>query len=106
MRSFLFAIMAFGLGRSCTVSHARAETWKPAPSPLKTRYAEKVSTREIPLYEFYPRPMMTRHKEGNWWSTLFGGDTPEVLGPLKEQPGILRVEFAPDGTIQPVDPRL
>jgi hypothetical protein len=45
-------------------------------------------------------------KEGHWWSTLFGGDTPEVAGPLKEQPGLLRVEFAPDGTIHPLDPRL
>ena len=47
-----------------------------------------------------------KDKEGNWWSTLFGGDTPEVAGPLKEQPSILRVEFASDGTIHPLDPRL
>ncbi len=45
-------------------------------------------------------------KEGRWWSTLFGGDTPEVCGPLNQQPGIVRVEFAPDGTIHPLDPRL
>jgi beta-xylosidase len=47
-----------------------------------------------------------KDKEGNWWSTLFGGDTPEVSGPLKEQPSIVRVEFAPDGTIHPLDPAL
>jgi hypothetical protein len=47
-----------------------------------------------------------KDKEGNWWSTLFGGDTPEVAGQLKEQPGIVRVEFASDGTIHPLDPRL
>jgi len=47
-----------------------------------------------------------KDKEGNWWSTLFGGDTPEVSGPLKEQPSIVRVEFAPDGTIHPLDPTL
>jgi hypothetical protein len=45
-----------------------------------------------------------KDKEGNWWSTLFGGDTPEVAGPLKEQPSVVRVEFAPDGTIHPLDP--
>ena len=47
-----------------------------------------------------------KDKKGDWWSTLFGGDTPNVAGPLKEQPGIVRVEFAPDGTIHPLDPRL
>jgi hypothetical protein len=50
--------------------------------------------------------MFFQDNEGNWWCTLFGGDTPDVSGPLKEQPSILRVEFAPDGTIHPVDPRL
>ena len=43
----------------------RAEVkWKPAPSPLTTRYAESVSPRELPLYQFYPRPMLTRHHDG------------------------------------------
>ena len=47
-----------------------------------------------------------KDKEGNWWSTLFGGDVPEAAGPLDQQPSIVRIEFAPDGTVHPFDPRL
>ena len=64
MRTVLCAIGVLGLGLSCVASHAGEEKWKPAPAPLKTRYAERVSPKEIPLYEFYPRPLMTRHHDG------------------------------------------
>jgi hypothetical protein len=64
MRTILCAIGALGLGLSCVASHAGEGNWKPAPSPLKTRYAESVTPQEIPLYQFYPRPMMTRHHDG------------------------------------------
>src|SRR6266511_2030931 len=43
-----------------SLSPARAQ-WKPAPGPLKTRWAAKVSpTNALPLY---PRPQMVR---ANW----------------------------------------
>jgi hypothetical protein len=50
--------------------------------------------------------MFFTDKQGNWWSTLFGGDAPEVAATLNQQPGLVRIEFAPDGTIHPLDPRL
>jgi len=36
--------------------------------------------------------------EGNWWSTIFGNDK---SAPLRERPGILRIEFDADGHIRP-----
>ncbi|HEY3321013.1 MAG TPA: family 43 glycosylhydrolase [Planctomycetota bacterium] len=68
MRNLVCASIFFAL---CTLSLAGEEKWKPAPSPLKTRFAEKVSTREVPLYEFYPRPLITRHHDGRNLSGLW-----------------------------------
>ena len=45
--------------------------------------------------------MFFQDKAGNWWSTLFGGDR---LAPFEQRPALVRVEFAPDGTIHPLDP--
>lgn len=64
MRTILWTIGVLGLWLSGVPSPAGEGKWKPAPSPLTTRYAESVSPRELPLYEFYPRPMMTRHHDG------------------------------------------
>jgi xylan 1,4-beta-xylosidase len=38
-----------------------------------------------------------RDKEGNWWCALFGNDSQSAW---REKPGIVRVEFAPDGRVQ------
>jgi len=35
-------------------------------------------------------------KQGNWWCTFFGNDN---AAPWREMPGIVRVEFGPDGKI-------
>ncbi|MGD0093471.1 MAG: glycoside hydrolase family 2 TIM barrel-domain containing protein, partial [Planctomycetota bacterium] len=61
MRGPLFISMILAL--ACVAATAE-EKWQPAPSPLVTRFAEKVSPKEIPLYEFYPRPLLTRHHDG------------------------------------------
>lgn len=37
-----------------------------------------------------------KDKNGNWWCTYFGNDS---QSPWREKPGIVRVEFAPDGKI-------
>jgi hypothetical protein len=42
-----------------------------------------------------------KDRDGQWWSTYFGGDR---NGPFWEKPALLRVEFAPDGTIHPLGP--
>jgi len=39
-----------------------------------------------------------RDNDGRWWSTIFGNDK---SAPLHERPGIVRVEFDPDGHIRP-----
>ena len=64
MRVILCAVGALALGLWCVAARAGEEKWTPAPSPLVTRYAGRVSPREIPLYQFYPRPMMTRNHDG------------------------------------------
>jgi xylan 1,4-beta-xylosidase len=33
-------------------------------------------------------------QDGNWWATIFGND---ALAPFHERPGIMRIEFLPDG---------
>ncbi len=71
MRTLLCAIGTIGLGLSCLPTRAEEWKWKPAPSPLVTRYAEHVSPREVPLYEFYPRPMMVRNHDGKNLSGLW-----------------------------------
>jgi xylan 1,4-beta-xylosidase len=38
-----------------------------------------------------------KDKEGNWWCTYFGND---YQAPWREMPGIVKVEFAPDGKIK------
>ncbi len=63
MRTILVALGTLGLFW-CWAAQAEDGKWKPVASPLVTRYAERVSTREIPLYEFYPRPMMVRNHDG------------------------------------------
>ena len=40
-----------------------------------------------------------RDGEGQWWSTMFGND-PQA--PIQKQPGILKVDFDPQGHIRPV----
>ena len=40
-----------------------------------------------------------RDKAGRWWSTIFGNDS---SAPFRERPGILRIDFTPDGRIKPM----
>lgn len=42
--------------------------------------------------------MFFRDKAGTWWSTFFGNSG---NAPFRERPGLLRVEFGPDGRIRP-----
>lgn len=42
--------------------------------------------------------MFFADKRGDWWSTMFGGDP---YAPVIQKPGLIRIEFAPDGTIHP-----
>ncbi|HYW46977.1 MAG TPA: family 43 glycosylhydrolase [Bryobacteraceae bacterium] len=37
-----------------------------------------------------------RDKDGNWWTGYFGNDN---QAPFREKPGVVRVEFAADGTV-------
>ena len=36
---------------------------------------------------------------GGWWSTYFGSD---AKAPWQERPGLLPIEFGPDGKVRPV----
>ncbi len=47
--------------------------------------------------------MFFQDRQGQWWSTMFGGDW---RAPYIERPMILPIEFAPDGTIHPrIEPK-
>ncbi len=61
MRTILCVAGAIGLGLLCAAARAGEQKWRPAPSPLSTIYAEHVSPREVPVYEFCLRPMMVRN---------------------------------------------
>ena len=83
MQTLLRVFGTIGLGLSCLATRADEGKWKPAPSPLVTRYAEQVSPREVPLYEFYPRPLMVRNHDGRNLSGLWDF---AVTGTAVEQP--------------------
>jgi beta-xylosidase len=42
--------------------------------------------------------MFFKDKQGAWWSTMFGGDN---NSPIVHRPGLVRIEFAADGTVHP-----
>ncbi|MBC7351776.1 MAG: beta-galactosidase [Thermogutta sp.] len=54
------------IGLSFSVLPGRGESWKPAPSPLMTRWAKDVSPDRV--WPEYPRPQMVREK----WVNLNG----------------------------------
>jgi len=58
------AAIAAALAVLASVAGAEEPKWKPSPSPLVTRYAERLSPKEIPSFEFYPRPSMSRRDGG------------------------------------------
>jgi hypothetical protein len=43
--------------------------------------------------------MFFKDTAGRWWCTMFGGG---ARAPFIHRPGILRIEFAPDGTLHPL----
>jgi xylan 1,4-beta-xylosidase len=70
---------------------AESETLR---GPYRARY---VSVPEAGHNVFF------RDQQGAWWSTIFGNDDD---APFRERPGILRVEFDPNGHLRPLVPPL
>ena len=57
-----------------------------------------------PRYEALPHGghnTFFKDNSGRWWSTYFGSD---AQAPWRERPGVLPVQFTPDGRLQPLTP--
>jgi len=79
----------------CGGARGGEEKWKPAPSPLMTRFAEEVSPKEIPTFEFYARPMLSRDSAGRNLLGLWDFCVTEsfVKEPLSEYQGKIMVPY-------------
>lgn len=88
-------------------SSAAAEQWKPAPGPLMTAWAEKVSPENV--HPEYPRPQMVRpdwmNLNGLWQLAVAKADDPAPVGKqLPEQILVpFPVESALSGVMKPAD---